>query len=285
MLSRYLKERGVGALLIFSALSSIIVLPFIFYFFHSQIFNISNIDFAILLFVGFLSAGAFYFYLEGMNEEEASIVVPLFQLVPVFGYFLGYIILGESLNIYQILSSLLVISGIILLTIEIDIDNKITLKKRVLVLITISSFLFALHDTLFKKVAVVESFWVSVFWQYISLVIFGILIFVLIEKFRKDFLEMLHSVGTKIFSINILSEVLYILGNLANNFATLLAPVAIVLVVSSYQPFFVFTGGIFLTVFFPKFASEKISSKHFFHKFISILIIVIGSYFLYSTSN
>lgn len=285
MLSKYLKNRGVGALLIFSSLASIVILPFIIYFYHSQIFNVSNTDLVTLLFVGFLSAGAFYFYLEGMNEEEASIVVPLFQLVPIFGYFLSYLILGESLNIYQILSSMLIISGIIILTIEIDIDNKIILKKKVLILITISSFLFALHDTLFKKVAIIESFWVSVFWQYASLVIFGILILIFIKKFRKDFFAMFSGMGVKILSINITSEILYILGNLANNFATLLAPVAIVLVVSSYQPFFVFIGGIFLTIFLPKFVSEKISNKHLIHKLISILIIIIGSYLLYSSSS
>lgn len=285
MLSKFLKDRGVGALLIFSALSSVIILPFIAYFFHSKIFNISSADLTILIFVGFLSAGAFYFYLMGMEKEEASIVVPLFQLVPVFGYFLGYIILGESLSTAQIFSSLLIMSGIFILTMEIDIDNKISLKTNVLILITISSFLFALHDTLFKKVAIVESFWVAVFWQYVSLTIFGIIILIGVKKFREDFFIMIKDMGHKIFSFNIISEVLYILGNLTNNFATLLAPVAIVLVVSSYQPLFVFIEGIFLTVLFPHISTEKISKKHLVHKLISIMIIIIGSYFLYSTSN
>ena len=158
-------------------------------------------------------------------------------------------------------------------------------KKKVLILITISSFLFALHDTLFKKVAIAESFWVSVFWQYTSLAILGILVLIFIKKFREDFFAMFFGMGGKIFSVNVISELLYILGNLANNFATLLAPVAVVLVVSSYQPLFVFIGGVFLTVFLPKFALEKISRKHFIHKLISILIIFIGSYLLYSSSS
>lgn len=286
MLSKYLKDRGVGALLIFSALSSIIILPFIAFFFYSNIFNISSTDFLILIFIGFLSAGAFYFYLMGMEMEEASIVVPLFQLVPIFGYFLGYLILGESLSIFQILSSLLIMSGIMILAIEIDEENKLKLKTRVLILIAISSFLFALHDILFKKVAIVEGFWVSVFWQYVSLTIFGLLILVSIKKFRKEFFAMFsNSMGGKVLSVNFASEVLYILGNLSNNFATLLAPVAVVLVVSSYQPLFVFIGGVFLTIFLPKISMEKISRKHLFHKLISILIIIIGSYFLYSTSH
>lgn len=285
MLSKYLKDRGVGALLIFSALSSVIILPFLLYFYHVQIFDISNIDLMILIFVGFLSAMAFYFYLEGMDQEEASIVIPLFQLVPVFGYFLSYFILGESLNTTQIFSSLLIISGIIILVVEIDIDNKIKLKGRVLALVTTSSFFFALHDTLFKKVAITESFITAVFWQYVSLTIFGLLILVFIKKFRNDFISMFQNTGTKLLGINIFSEILYIIGNLTNNFATLLAPVAVVLVVSSYQPLFVFIIGVFLTIFLPKISMEKISGKHLIHKVISILIIIIGSYFLYSSSH
>lgn len=285
MLSKYLKERGVGALLIFSALASVIILPFIVLFYHSQIFNITLTDLLILIFVGFLSVLAFYFYLKGMDEEEASVVVPLFQLVPVFGYFLGYLILGESLNTTQIFSSLLIISGIIFLVVEIDIDNRITLKSRVLLLVTISSFMFALHDTLFKKVAITESFITAVFWQYVSLTVSGLLILIFAKKYREDFLSMFKNMGGKILSLNILSEVLYMIGNLANNFATLLAPVAIVLVVSSYQPVFVFIIGILLTIFLPRISMEKISTKHLLHKIVSIMIILIGSYFLYSSSH
>ncbi len=285
MLSKYLKERGVGALLIFSALASVIILPFLLIFYHAQIFDVSSGDLFILVLVGLLSALAFYFYLKGMDEEEASIVIPLFQLVPIFGYFLGYFILGESLNNTQIFSSLLVIFGIIILVIEIDIDNKVTLKGRVLALVTASSFFFALHDTLFKKVAITESFVTSVFWQYVSLTVFGILILIFVKKYREDFFAMFHHTGHKLIGLNIMSEALYIAGNLTNNFATLLAPVAVVLVVSSYQPLFVFIGGILLTLFLPKISMEKISTRHLFHKIISIMIILIGSYFLYSSSH
>ncbi|OGI74324.1 hypothetical protein A2737_02040 [Candidatus Nomurabacteria bacterium RIFCSPHIGHO2_01_FULL_41_71] len=285
MLSKYLKDRGVGALLIFSALASAVILPFILFFYFDQLFNLRILDLLTLVLVGFLSVLAFYFYLRGMDEEEASIVIPLFQLIPVFGYFMGYFILGESLNTAQIFSSLLVISGIIILAIEIDVDNKVTIKGRVLALVMASSFFFALHDTLFKKVALTESFVTAVFWQYVSLTIVGLLILALIKKYREDFFSMFRQMGGKLLSFNIMSELLYIVGNLANNFATLLAPVAVVLVVSSYQPLFVFIIGIVLTIFLPHVAMEKISTKHLFHKSFSILIIIIGSYFLYYSSH
>ena len=284
MLSKYLKERGVGALLVFSALSSAILLPFVGFIYRKEIFSVSAVDFILLIFIGFLSAGAFYLYLAGMEEEEASIVVPLLQLVPVFGYVLGYLLLGESLSAIQLFASLIIILGIAILAIEIDADSGFGFKKRVLLLITGASFLFALHDTLFKKVALTEHFWVSVFWQYVSLTLAGVLVFLVVPRFRRDFISLFKGMRGRIFSLNIMSEVLYIAGNLTNNFAMLLAPVALVLVVSSYQPLFVFVGGILITMFLPHIGVEKITFKHMMHKLASISIILAGSYLLYSSS-
>lgn len=285
ILSKYEDGRGVGALLIISSVSSIIVLPFIAFFYSSKIFGLSFIDFFILFIIGFLSATAFYFYLKAMDIEEASIVIPLFQLDPVFGYILSFFILKESLNLNQILASVLILVGIVLISIEMDVKNKFKLKNKILTLVGISSFVFALSGVLFKKLALVDSFWVSIFWQYVGLTVFGFMVLVFHKKFRKDFLNMFSTTNLNILSLNLFSEILYIAGALANNFAILLAPVAVVFVVNSYQPLFVFISGILFTMFIPQFASEKISRKHFIHKLISIVIILIGSYLLYSSSS
>src|SRR3989338_2631662 len=285
ILSKYQEGKGIGALLIFSSLSSVIVLPFLAIFFRLQIFDVSLVGLFILFIVGFLSALAFYFYLRAMDVEEASVVIPLFQFDPVFGYILSFFVLKESLNLNQILASVLILVGIILLSIEIDIDNRFRFKRKVLLLIGISSFLFALSGVLFKKLALVDSFWISIFWQYVGLTVFGILILIFYKKFRQNFITMVTTSKLKILSLNIISEILYIIGALANNFAILIAPIALVFVVNSYQSLFVFTIGVLFTIFFPKFVSEKISSKHFLHKLISIIIIIIGSYLLYSTTS
>lgn len=284
MLSKYSKNRGVGALLILSAISSVVVLPFIFYFHHNIIFDVPTLDIFILIIAGFLSAGAFYFYLLAMDLEETSIVIPLFQLIPVFGYFLGFVILGESLNTAQILSSLLIMAGVTFLSLEIDEERKLKIKFKILMLVGLSSFFYALQDVLFKKVTSVEVFWVSIFWEYISLVFAGILIFVFIKKFRLAFLDLFKTEGSRVISLNIGAEMFYVVANITNSFSLLLAPVVLVFVVSSYQPLFVFILGVLLTLILPHIAKEKISRNHLLHKLISILIIIIGSYFLYTTS-
>jgi len=285
ILSKYQEGRGVGAILIFSSLFSVVILPILAIIYRSRIFSISFSDSFFLFVVGFLSAIAFFFYLKAMDIEEASVVIPLFQFDPVFGYILSYFILGELLNLHQIVAAVLILVGIILLSLEIDLEHKLKLKKQVLFLVALSSFMFALSGVLFKKLALVDSFWVSIFWQYFGLTIFGILVLVFNRKFRKDFISMFSKPLPQILFFNILSEVLYIIGGLANNFALLIAPVAIVFVVNSYQPLFVFISGVLFTIFLPQFVSEKISRRHLIHKLISIVIILIGSYLLYSASH
>ena len=149
----------------------------------------------------------------------------------------------------------------------------------------ISSFLFALNGVLFKKFALENTFWGSIFWQYTGLTVFGILVLIFYKKFRQDFITMVTTPRLKILSLNVISEILYIIGGLANNFALLIAPVALVFVVNSFQPLFVFFAGILFTIFIPKFSSETISPGHFLHKLVSIIIILMGSYLLYLSSS
>jgi drug/metabolite transporter (DMT)-like permease len=285
LLSKHFKGRGIGSIFLFSSVFSVIVLPVIVLVGHVHIFNISLLNAASLFFVGMLNAIAFYLYLKALNTEETSVVIPLLQMIPIFGYFLSIPILGEVLTTQQLLASMLVIFGIIILSIDFDIDNNISIKKKILLLVMASSFFFSLHDVLFKYFAINDShFLVSTFWQYLGLTTIGLIVFIFNPIYRKQFLDVFRQKSYRVLSINFGSEVLYILGNLTNNFATLLAPVALVLVVSSYQPLFVFIIGTFLTLVIPSISVEKISFKHLAQKVISIIIIIIGSYFLYSSS-
>jgi len=84
-----------------------------------------------------------------------------------------------------------------------------------------------------------------------------------------------------ILSLNVANETLYMVGNLVFAFSYLLAPIALVLLVDSFQPIFVLGIGIFLTVFFPHVSVENIQAKHLWQKFIAICITGIGTYLLF----
>lgn len=276
LLSDRFKGSNVGALMLFSTLACFIVIP-VFYFIDSDIFNPSFFEIGILVIIGILFALSMMPYMYALDKDEASVVVPLFQLIPIWGYILAFFLLGETLNWVQIVGCLFIIFGSIVITLEEDADEKIKFKKRTIWLMLLSTVLIAIYETLFKFVAVDVGFVVSTFWEQIGLLFFGMILFVFFREYRVNFIFLLRTQGKKILTLNLGSELMTIIGNLVTNFILLIAPVTLVLVVNGFQPLFVFVYGVIFTWLFPKFCQEKLSKKHLVQKIISILVIIIGS--------
>ncbi|KKT19518.1 MAG: hypothetical protein UW07_C0018G0003 [Candidatus Nomurabacteria bacterium GW2011_GWF2_43_8] len=284
ILSKYGKGRGVGSVFLFSTFFSLFFAAAIFVLKHTEIILYSNSqNFFLFLIPGFLNAFGLYFYLKSLKTEESSVVVALFQLSPVFAYFLGYIFLGEVLTLVQIFASVAILIGAGILSFDIEkVEGKVLIKWEMICFILLSALFFAFNDVLFKKFTIYGgSFAVSLFWQHFGIFIIGISFFLFLKNFREDFFSLIKMNRIKIFLLNGFSEFFYVLGNLISNFATLLAPVALILVVNTYQTVFTFIIGISLTLFFPHIITEKISSRHLLQRMLAIVIILIGSYFLY----
>ena len=280
LLSNFFKNKGIGALLIFSSLVSIIMMP-IFFVMDSNVFEIPLSNIIILVLGGIISVLAILFYLYAINNDDASTVVPFFQLIPVFLYIFGYFILGESLQKKEIVAGILIIIGAGILSLEIQENKRIRIKKKLVLLMILSSMLYALYEVLFKFVAIENSFWVSNFWQHFGLLLSGFAFFIFFKKFRTDFISLFKDSKSKIISLNIFNEIITIIGNLFMLFAILLAPIAVVGLVNAYQPLMVFLMGILLTKFTPKLYKEKIDSRNIYQKIFAIAVIFIGTYLLY----
>ena len=118
-----------------------------------------------------------WLYLVALKDDETSLIVPLFQLIPVFSYLFGYFILGETLNIPQILGGVLIISGSFLLSFH-PHKNKVAFHRKVFFLMMLSSVFISLSSVIFKAVAIEHDFTGALFWEYIGQMFFGIVLFV-----------------------------------------------------------------------------------------------------------
>lgn len=279
LLSRYFKRGGVGALMIFSTLSSLIVL-LVAFFMSPDLFHISFSGVSTLIVAGLFYSVGVFFYLVALQDEEATIVVPFFQLIPVFGYFLGYLFLGEGLTGIQIAAGALIIVGAVLLSLDLGKEAEPRFKMKTAIMMAAASFVLALYGVLFKVVALDAGFWVSTFWEHIGLLIFGLFLFAFVASYRKEFVSLFKNNSVGIFSLNMGSEIFSLTGNIVTAYATLLAPVALVFLVSSYQPFFVLILGVCLTLLFPKVVHESLAPRVLIQKIIAIAIIFVGSFFL-----
>lgn len=280
LLEKYFKKGGVGTILLFSSLLSGFGLPF-FFLIDRTILDVSGIKILVLAVVGVLNVLVIWCYLFALKNEEASVAVVFYQLVPVFGAILGYFILGEILTRMQLIAMATIILGATIISFEIDSENKFSLRRKTIPPMLAAAFFWALGSVLFKVVALEENVWRSLFWEHLMLMLVGIGIFIFMRSYRDSFLSAIRLNSKAILSLNASNEVLYILGNVAFAYAFMLAPIGLVLLAESFQPIFVLAIGIFLTIFFPRISVEKIKARHIWPKIIAIFLTGIGTYLLF----
>jgi drug/metabolite transporter (DMT)-like permease len=278
LLTHYSAEYGVGGLILVSSLFGLLVLP-ILLILNPMILAVTTLQAGVMVLSGMLAILGMLVHLYALKIDEASIVVPLFQTIPVYVFILGYCVLGETLSGMQILGSLLIISGGV--GISLNIDTKIPrLKRSVFLLMMLSSFIFALNGLIFKIIAVETDYWTTTFWEFVGNALIGVILLGAVPQYRVEFYKLINESSRPVLGINFLNEVLNTLGFFCLRFASLLAPLALVWSVSGTQPFFVLALGVFLTLFFPRFGEESLLRRHLVQKSLGILVIVLGGILL-----
>ena len=180
LLEKYFKNNGVGTIILFSSIFSVVVLPFLF-FIDKTVLDVGGLQIIVLLIVGILGALVLWCYLLALKNEEVSVAIVFYQLMPVFGYILSYFILGETLTKLQIVAMVIVILGTAIISFEIDAENKFKLRRKTILPMLAAAFFWALGGVLFKLVALEENVWRSFFWENVGLLIVGIFIFIFIQ--------------------------------------------------------------------------------------------------------
>lgn len=278
LLQKYFNGNEGAALFIFATIADLLFLPGIL-FFHFHVLDIKFIHALILIGIGILEGIAFLLYYSALAKDEASVVTPIYQIIPVFAYILGYLLLGETLTFQQIAGSLLIIFGSIIISLDLS-QSKMNFKTSILLVMLLSSLIFAFNGAIFKLVALEENYWLSNFWSLLGDMVMALVLFIFGSGYRKQFLAIFKINAPIILGINIFNEILTVAGGLVFRYATLLAPLALVAAVNGFQPFFLFVFGIALTLFFPRIAQENLSKKVIYQKILAIAIMFIGSYII-----
>ena len=278
LLSRYLKEKSIGSIVIFSSLFSSVALPIIL-FIQPDAHNVSLGQGSALVATGMSSALAAVCYLYALDLDEASFVTPFYQMVPIFAYVLGYFILGETITAAQGLGSLVIIGGALALSFEFG-RRGLRFKRNVVALMVGASFLAAVNGVIFKLIAVDKGFLVSLFWGFAGQVMAGLTLLVCVPSYRRDFLGLFKPSKVAAVGLIALSETLFSVSEAITLYATLLASVALVLLVNSFQPLFVLLLGIVLTLFFPGVGKESLDRMKMLQKGVGIGLMVAGGYLI-----
>ncbi len=278
VLDRYFREGGVGTLIIVSALASVIATPFL-YMIDPSVLDVGSGNFGIIAITAVLDIVLLWAYLNAMQRDDSSRVIVYYQLVPIFGIVAGRVFLGEVISKDQLVAMGVVILGTSIVSLE-NVEGRFRFKGRTVGYMLLACACWAAELAIFKVVALEENPWRSLFWKHIVLMVLGVLMYLLIPRYRASFQAAMRTNSVPLLSANLLNEVLYMLGTVSYGLAAMLAPVALVLLTETFQSIFVLVMAILIARFIPKLATESIDRTHVALKGVAICITGLGTYLL-----
>ena len=236
--------------------------------------SISTLSLVSILLASVVYVLATWFYFIALNKNDASIVVVMFQLIPVFSYILAYIFFRETLTKWQIIGSIIIILSAVLISFDFEEKNNKS-KFKALLLMTLSSLFYAVYFILFDIAIRDSSYNSCAFWYQIGFLLIG-LVLICIKSFRTTFIKAIKTNGKKYFSFNAVNEILNLIANLLVNFANVTIPIAMANILNGFQGAFVFILGAIGVKVLPKYFKEDISKKIVVQKVSCIALSIVG---------
>ncbi|NTU73218.1 EamA family transporter [Candidatus Roizmanbacteria bacterium] len=213
-------------------------------------------------------------YFLALIREDASRIIPLFQVFPAMSLILSYLFLGETITGKQLVGFILVILGGFILGTE-KLERGIFKPRISFWLMMLACLLYSVVGVAFKYASANQGFWTPFAYEMMGGAIGSFLLLLYPLHWRKFSHEFIH-MSKSTWGIMTANMTFNALADLSYSFAVTLAPVALVSVIGAIQPLFVLVGGIVITRYLPQFIKEDVDKSTLKLKAISIITIFVG---------
>ncbi len=262
LVEKFFKDSNVAVLLVFTALAGVALLPVIGLA-APAVLGAGPRAIALIGLAGILYMGALLLYLRALQGEEASVVAPFFQASPLFGYGLGYLVLGETLTPTQLAGGVVIIIGTLIVSRRRGARAHFNL--RVAALMLGCAFTLAVSSLIFKVFALAVDFWTTTFWMFVGQGAFGAALLTL-ATYRVEFVRTLRANLGALLTLNAANELINIGASLGTRYALLLAPLSLVQAIGSVTTLFVFGFGVLLSALRPDLGRERLGAADLVQK-------------------
>lgn len=222
-----------------------------------------------------VSALAIYFYFRALDQNDTSVVVIMFQMIPVFTYILVLIFFHEALTIQQMVGAVIIMSSAILVSWDFEANKGDKNRTKALIFMMLSSLCYAAYYVLFNAATRECSYGSCALFYQIGLILVGVVL-VSFRSFRKSFVFAVKHNGKKYVSLNITNEVINLGAVFLVNYAATIIPVALADILNGFQGAFVFILGVLGVKFLPKYFKEDLNRKVVLQKVACIMLSIIG---------
>lgn len=217
-------------------------------------------------------------YFKAMAVEEASRVISLWYISPIFVLLLAYVFLGEKLSLPSYLGIVFLILGAMFISYRKEKGKKAVMSPA-LGLILASGIVFSGYEVLTKYVLDVMDYLSYFFWNFIGTAMIGFSLFCL-PKIRGTFLSDIKRMNRNILFWRIINTSLSLIATVFYYIAISGGPVSLVSAASSIEPFFVFAFILLLSLFVPRILKEETGKKVLTIKASAIILIFVGTWLI-----
>ena len=278
----YYKGREVAAQKLFSAYAKTIIGIIILI---AVGFNFSQFDplpMFLLFLSGVLSSIAEIPYYVALGIENSTNLGIFIQLAPIFYLILGWLFLGETFSLIQLIAIAVILVAPILIVLTSRKRSR-KVKMHAIFLAFLYVLISVIGNLLFTSVNAgrLET---DILIEEIAIVVFGvgvmdlIIMYIIFPKWRKRYLHVQKASKNKVLVPLSASLVVGVIKTFAYRMALIAAPaVALASAASdSVEPIVIFFMGIVLTLIWPKFGREKLDKKTVLVHLIATVIVVVG---------
>ena len=282
LISRAVKNADYRALIVISTVIAGAIMSIVYMFICNFQFTFDLPAIALLLLNSALYVISLIFYFKGLSRDDPTIIVVMFQLIPVFMLFLSPLFLeNQTITPWQLFGGFLVTLAALFITYE-PSKRRFSKKRLVtLAMMTFVSLVYAVWYIIERYVNETHDFNQTIMWSNITMFIVGVFIVIFLTTYRKSFNKMIRTNGAKVMGMNFINEILNSVGGILSTLAGTMASVALVSFVSqSVQQFAVMIIGVLIAKLFPKTHKEKLPRGDFIKRIIAIIICIIGLGFI-----
>lgn len=235
----------------------------------------SPFSLVMMLLSSITSCAAIYFYFRALDSNDTSVVVIMFQMIPVFTYILALIFFQEVLTIPQLTGAAIIMLSAILISWNFDKGESDKNRVKALFWMLLSSLCYAGYYILFNAATRESSYATCAFYYQIGLILIGVVL-ICRRSYRNPFVAAVKNNGKKYISLNVSNETLNLLAVFLVNYAATMIPVALADILNGFQGAFVFILGVLGTKLLPKYFKEDLSRKMVLQKIACIILSIVG---------
>ena len=228
---------------------------------------------------GFVFSLSSILYLKAMGVEEASRVVALFFVSPIFVLPLAFIFLGETLGLSKYLGAVLLVLSSVLVSYRRSERKKSSRISPALGFMLTLALIHAGSDILVKHILSFYDYWHFLFWSLIGGLLGGFLIFCFL-KVRRNFNGNFRAISKGVFFWVGISTCLAYVGFISYYLAVSLESISLVAAVPSIEPFFVLLLTVLLSSLTRGALREEVDKRAIVLKISAFVLIIVGAWLI-----